>query len=301
MDMFKEMMKSNFTGMCEEDMENRMKSKVENGNVRTCSMVMENGDVMKCSQSMEKCGGKTCGQAMKKQVKPDMGEADHKNLVLETVEMPKALVAQMFMDVHALAQMHENLIEMYEIESQLKKQHKAYLHVRERAEKMCKNDKADLNEILDHYEHPGKYIDQALEIYADMIGEEMEEEEFSDDDEMREDTDMNDDFDGETEELFDLEKPKVAVLLKTLDSDSQDDIDEEAKIAIMKYEDFETFKENYYELLIYLGRFRLFLNLLLKGRDIEEEYLTHVLEDTQGVMIPCKDYWDRIRIFEQIK
>ena len=175
MDMFKEMMKSNFTGMCEEDMENRMKSKVENGNVRTCSMVMENGDVMKCSQPIEKCGGKTCGQAMKKQMKPDMEEADYKNLVLETVEMPKALVAQMFMDVHALAQMHENLIEMYEIESQLKKQHKAYLHVRERAEKMCKNDKTDLNEILDHYEHPGKYIDQALEIYADMIGEEMEE------------------------------------------------------------------------------------------------------------------------------
>ena len=176
MDMFKEMLKSNFTGMCEEDMENRMKSKVENGNVRTCSMVMENGDVMKCSQPMEKCGGKMCGQAMKKQVKPDMEEADYKNLVLETVEMPKALLAQMFMDVHALAQMHENLIEMYEVESQLKKQHKAYLHVRERAEKMCKNDKADLNEILDHYEHPGKYIDQALEIYADMIGEEMEED-----------------------------------------------------------------------------------------------------------------------------
>ena len=182
MDMFKEMLKSNFTGMCEEDMENRMKSKVENGNVRTCSMVMENGDVMKCSQPMEKCGGKMCGQAMKKQVKPDMEEADYKNLVLETVEMPKALLAQMFMDVHALAQMHENLIEMYEVESQLKKQHKAYLHVRERAEKMCKNDKADLNEILDHYEHPGKYIDQALEIYADMIGEEMEE------DTMREET-----------------------------------------------------------------------------------------------------------------
>ena len=182
MDMFKEMMKSNFTGMCEEDMENRMKSKVGNGNVRTCSMVMENGDVVKCSQPMEKCGGKTCGQAMKKQVKSDMEEADYKNLVLETVEMPKALVAQMFMDVHALAQMHENLIKMYEVESQLKKQHKAYLHVRERAEKMCKNDKADLNEILDHYEHPGKYIDQALEIYADMIGEEMEE------DTMREET-----------------------------------------------------------------------------------------------------------------
>lgn len=95
---------------------------------------------------------------------------------METIEMPKALVVQMFMDMHALAQMHENLIEMYEIESQLKKQHKAYLHVRERAEKMCKNDKADLNEILDHYEHPRKYIDQALEIYADMIGEEMEED-----------------------------------------------------------------------------------------------------------------------------
>lgn len=95
---------------------------------------------------------------------------------METIEMPKALVAQMFMDVHALARMHENLIEMYEIESQLKKQHKAYLHVRDKAEKMCKNDKADVNEILDHYENPGKYIDQALEIYADMIGEEMEED-----------------------------------------------------------------------------------------------------------------------------
>lgn len=98
------------------------------------------------------------------------------NREMETIEMPKALVVQMFMDVHALAQMHENLIEMYEIESQLKKQHKAYLHVRDKAEKMCKNDKADVNEILDHYENPGKYIDQALEIYADMFGEEMEED-----------------------------------------------------------------------------------------------------------------------------
>ncbi len=125
---------------------------------------------------------------------------------METIEMPKALVVQMFMDVHALAQMHENLIEMYEIESQLKKQHKAYLHVRDKAEKMCKNDRADLNEILDHYEHPGKYIDQALEIYADMFGEEM-----------------------------------------------------------------------------------------------EEEYLLYIWEDTKDVIINCKDYRDRIRIFEQIK
>ncbi len=125
---------------------------------------------------------------------------------METIKMPKALVVQMFMDVHALAQMHENLIEMYEIESQLKKQHKAYLHVRDKAEKMCKNDKADIKEILDHYEHPGKYIDQALEIYADMFGEEM-----------------------------------------------------------------------------------------------EEEYLLYIWEDTKDVIINCKDYRDRIRIFEQIK
>ncbi len=221
---------------------------------------------------------------------------------METIEMPKALVAQMFMDVHALAQMHENLIEMYEIESQLKKQHKAYLHVRDKAEKMCKNDRADLNEILDHYEHPGKYIDQALEIYADMFGEEMEEE-FSDD-EMSEDKDMNDVFDEETEEVSEQEKPKVTVLVKPLNPDSQDEDDsneEESKIAIMGYEDFETFKRNYSELLMYLGKFRLFLSWMLEGRSIEEEYLLYIWEDTKDVIINCKDYRDRIRIFEQIK
>ncbi len=222
---------------------------------------------------------------------------------METIEMPKALVAQMFMDVHALAQMHENLIEMYEIESQLKKQHKAYLHVRDKAEKMCKNDKADVNEILDHYEHPGKYIDQALEIYADMIGEEMEEE-ASDDNEMSEEMDMKVDSGVETEGVSEQEKPKITVLIKPLNSDSQDEDDsdeEESKIAIMGYENFETFKRNYSELLMYLGKFRLFLSWMLEGRSIEEEYLLYIWEDTKNVIINCKDYWDSIRIFEQKK
>lgn len=222
---------------------------------------------------------------------------------METIEMPKALVAQMFMDVHALAQMHENLIEMYEIESQLKKQHKAYLHVRDKAEKMCKNDKADVSEILDHYENPGKYIDQALEIYADMFGEEMEDE-FSDDDEMSEDKDMNDVVYKETEEVLEQEKPKITVLIKPLNSDSQDEdgSDEEAsKIAIMGYENFETLKRNYNELLMYLGKFRLFLSWMLEGRGIEAEQLFYILEDTKDVITTCKDYRDSIRIFEQIK
>lgn len=220
---------------------------------------------------------------------------------METVEMPKALVVQMFMDVHALAQMHENLIEMYEIEGQLKKQHKAYLHVRDKAEKMCKNDKADVNEILDHYENPEKYIDQALEIYADMFGEEMEEE-FSDD-EMSEDQDMNDVFDEETEEVSEQEKPKITVLVKPLNPDPQDEDDSkgESKIAIMGYENFETFKRNYNELLFFLGKFRLFLSWMLEGRSIEEEYLHYIWEDTKDVIINCKDYRDSIRIFEQIK
>lgn len=47
----------------------------------------------------------------------------------------------MFVIMGALSQMHLRLINLYEIESDLKKRHKAYLHIREQAEEICKEDR----------------------------------------------------------------------------------------------------------------------------------------------------------------
>lgn len=80
---------------------------------------------------------------------------------MEMIEFPTAVLTQMFFDVHLLAQMHKDLIDMYEKESALKKHHKAYLHVRDAANEMCRVDKQAVDLILDHYKNPGRYMDQA--------------------------------------------------------------------------------------------------------------------------------------------
>lgn len=48
-----------------------------------------------------------------------------------------------------LAQMHLDLIELYEQESKLKKHHRAYLHVREYAEQLCQRNKSWIEDTLD--------------------------------------------------------------------------------------------------------------------------------------------------------
>lgn len=93
---------------------------------------------------------------------------------LEPVTLPAAAVTQLFYDVQMLAMMHKRLIQMYEIESELKKQHKAYLHVRERAEEICEFDKMAVASILDHYENPKKYRKETIcfHNYVNGIAEE---------------------------------------------------------------------------------------------------------------------------------
>lgn len=81
---------------------------------------------------------------------------------LELIEIPAVALTQLFYDVQILAKMHQELIRMYEKESMLKKQHKAYLYVRDQADEMCRFDKQLVDVILDHYVNPKKYMDQAI-------------------------------------------------------------------------------------------------------------------------------------------
>lgn len=92
-------------------------------------------------------------------------DKEKKLKALDLIEIPAVAYIQLFFDVQILAQMHQNLISMYETESELKKQHKAYLHVREEADEMCRFDKQAVHIILDHYRNPEKYLNQAICFY----------------------------------------------------------------------------------------------------------------------------------------
>lgn len=91
----------------------------------------------------------------------EMNEMKHQ-IPVQMVSIPAPILTQLFFDVHYLADMHQNLIGMYERESALKKHHKAYLHVREEADAMCNQDKVRVQTILDHYENPGKHFEKAI-------------------------------------------------------------------------------------------------------------------------------------------
>jgi hypothetical protein len=65
------------------------------------------------------------------------------------VEIPETVLAGLFGSVNELANMHYELIQLYEVESQLKKQHKAYLHVRDHAEAVCAADKQKVLSIME--------------------------------------------------------------------------------------------------------------------------------------------------------
>lgn len=64
-------------------------------------------------------------------------------------EVSDEKLKQIFVGVMILREMNLELIRMYEKESALKKSHKAYLHVREKAEEMCKRNKVLVPKIAD--------------------------------------------------------------------------------------------------------------------------------------------------------
>ena len=59
--------------------------------------------------------------------------------------------ANMVADMYLMIYLHERLISYYEKESKLKKQHKAYVHVRDKAEKICAEDKAVIKKLVEKY------------------------------------------------------------------------------------------------------------------------------------------------------
>ena len=72
-----------------------------------------------------------------------------KEAKVKTVEIPEAELSMLRFSVATLAEMHLNLIGLYEKESHLKKHHKAYLHVRDHADQVCADDKKKVHQLLE--------------------------------------------------------------------------------------------------------------------------------------------------------
>ena len=70
---------------------------------------------------------------------------------VRTVEIPEVELSALRVTVAALAKMHLELIRLYEEESHLKKHHKAYLHIRDHADQVCKEDKEKVNAMLQQF------------------------------------------------------------------------------------------------------------------------------------------------------
>ncbi len=60
-----------------------------------------------------------------------MDKQQHKVLV------PESMITMLFEDISTLHEMLGKLISMYQQESDLKKHHKAYLHIRDQADELC--------------------------------------------------------------------------------------------------------------------------------------------------------------------
>lgn len=90
-----------------------------------------------------------------------------KEAKMKTVEIPEAELSLLRFSVAALAEMHLNLIGLYEKESHLKKHHKAYLHVRDHADQVCAEDKekveALLRQLLDDASEEGDEADRGFD------------------------------------------------------------------------------------------------------------------------------------------
>lgn len=67
---------------------------------------------------------------------------------VNTVEIPEAELANLVSCLGKLFSMHNNLIGYYEEESALKKHHRAYLHVRDEAEQVIRNDIEEMGNML---------------------------------------------------------------------------------------------------------------------------------------------------------
>ena len=64
------------------------------------------------------------------------------------IMVPEPKLKQIVVSMTRLAEMHLGLIELYEEESRLKKQHKPYLYLREHADQVCEKDKKTVESIL---------------------------------------------------------------------------------------------------------------------------------------------------------
>lgn len=58
--------------------------------------------------------------------------------MVKNITVPESMVSMLFGDVNALHEMLAKLISMCEMESELKKHHKAYLHIRDEADELCR-------------------------------------------------------------------------------------------------------------------------------------------------------------------
>ena len=67
----------------------------------------------------------------------------------DTILVPKAEMIGILLGTITLARMHLRLIDLHEEESRLKKQHRAYLYVREYANQVCEEDKPLVASIID--------------------------------------------------------------------------------------------------------------------------------------------------------
>ena len=126
---------------------------------------------------------------------------------VNTVEIPEAELANLVSCLGKLFSMHNNLIGYYEEESTLKKHHRAYLHVRDKAEQVIKNDIAEMSNMLTSI---GRFLDSGNSPLIDECGHHVckvteipkdePEVDFIDDDfEDDFDDDFEDDFEGKPE------------------------------------------------------------------------------------------------------
>lgn len=68
---------------------------------------------------------------------------------MKTIEIPEAEYNLMKTVINNLIFMHIRLISFYQTESDLKRHHRAYLHVRDEAENIIEEDIKEIKEILD--------------------------------------------------------------------------------------------------------------------------------------------------------
>lgn len=69
-------------------------------------------------------------------------------------KVPEFVIIQMFKDMEQLGKMLKELIALHQEETRLKKHHKAYLHVREYTDVVCKEHEKKMDAIQDRWKEP---------------------------------------------------------------------------------------------------------------------------------------------------